>query len=72
MFVFAKVIPKTLLVPFFSGHGVNKLEGPDLIHSRMIYEIRSELTYPLTKLFNNAVPEIWKCANISPIYKKSF
>jgi len=22
MFVFAKVIPKTLLVPFFSGHGV--------------------------------------------------
>jgi len=21
MFVFAKVIPKTLLVPFFSGHG---------------------------------------------------
>jgi len=22
MFVFAKFIPKTLLVPFFSGHGV--------------------------------------------------
>jgi len=22
MYVFAKVIPKTLLVPFFSGHGV--------------------------------------------------
>jgi len=22
MFVFAKVMPKTLLVPFFSGHGV--------------------------------------------------
>jgi len=22
MFVFANVIPKTLLVPFFSGHGV--------------------------------------------------
>jgi len=22
MFVFAKVTPKTLLVPFFSGHGV--------------------------------------------------
>jgi len=25
MFVFAKVIPKTLLVPFFSGHGVLSL-----------------------------------------------
>jgi len=24
VFVFAKVIPKTLLVPFFSGHGVVK------------------------------------------------
>jgi len=25
MFVFAKVIPKTLLVPFFSGHGVHSV-----------------------------------------------
>jgi len=24
MFVFAKVIPKTLLFPFFSGHGVDR------------------------------------------------
>ena len=41
----------------------------------MIYEIRCKLTCPLTKPFNksletNKMPEIWKCANISPIFKK--
>ena len=54
---------------------VNKSEGPDLIYPRVIYEIRHEITHPLTMLFNRSlekkqIPEIWKCANISPIYKK--
>ena len=54
---------------------INKLEGPDLIHPRIIYEIRHELTYPLTKLLNKSletskIPEIWKCVNILPIDKK--
>jgi len=33
MFVFAKVIPKTLLVPFFSGHGV----VTDRLHSEKLH-----------------------------------
>ena len=54
---------------------VNKSEGPDLIHPRTIYEIRHEIAYPLTLLFNKSleskqIPNIWKCANISPIFKK--
>ena len=54
---------------------VNKSEGPDLIHPRVIYEIRHELAQPLAMLFNrslesNQIPAIWKCANIAPIYKK--
>jgi len=54
---------------------ISKSEGPDLLHPRVVYEIRHEIKYPLTKIFNRSletrkVPEIWKCANIVPIYKK--
>jgi len=52
---------------------VNKSDGPDLVHPRVIHEIRHE--QPLAMLFNrslesNQIPTIWKCANISPIFKK--
>ena len=55
---------------------INKSEGPDLIHPRVIYEIRHQITHPLTMLFNRSlekkqIPDIWKCANISPIYNKN-
>ena len=54
---------------------INKSEGPDFIHPRIIYEIRHEITHPLTIIFNRSlvtqqISEIWKCANITPIYKK--
>jgi len=55
---------------------VNKSDGPDLVHPRVrpIYEIRHETEQPLAMLFNrslesNQIPTIWKCANISPIFK---
>jgi len=40
----------------------------------VIYEIRHGITHPLTMLFNRFlkkkhIPDIWKRANISPIYK---
>jgi len=46
-----------------------------LIHSRIVYEIRHTVTHPLAMIFNRSVeskhmPKIWKCANITPIYKK--
>jgi len=31
MLVFAKVIPKTLLVPFFSGQGVHAMNLPKVV-----------------------------------------
>jgi len=54
---------------------VNKSEGPSLIHPRVMYEIIHEIARLLAMLFNrslesNQIPTIWKCANISPIYKK--
>jgi len=54
---------------------VNKSAGPDLIHPRVLFELRYQLAYPLTVLFNRSlethqIPLIWKSANISAIYKK--
>jgi len=54
---------------------VNKSSGPDLVHPRILYELREELAYPLTKIFNLSIvnktlPNDWKSANISAIYKK--
>jgi len=54
---------------------VNKSDGLDLIHPRVIYEIRHEIAQPLAMLFNrslesNHILTMWKCANISLIYKK--
>ena len=47
----------------------------DSIHPGIIYEIRHEITNPLTIIFSRSlvtqqIPEIWKCANITPIYLK--
>lgn len=54
---------------------VTKSSGPDNIPSRVLFELRNELVCPLTFLFNSSikyghVPHDWKCANVSPIYKK--
>ena len=38
MFVFAKVIPKTLLVPFFSGHGAVAAARIRLLRFQAVYE----------------------------------
>ncbi len=54
---------------------VNKSLGPDEIHAKLVYELKNELTAPLTRLFNlsiehGVVPQDWRDANISPIFKK--
>ena len=56
---------------------ISESEGPDLLHPRIIYEIRHDtsIIYPLAKILIGPlklekIPEIWKCANIVPIYKQ--
>jgi len=54
---------------------VNKSERLDLMHLRFVCEIRHEIARPLAILFDRSfeskqIPTIWKCANITPIYKK--
>ena len=52
-----------------------KSQGPDEIHPRVLRELARELSVPLSHIFNTSlrtgkVPDIWKTANVSPIFKK--
>ncbi len=52
-----------------------KAMGPDQISGWMLSECAEELSFPLTEMFNKSLsqgklPEVWKAADIVPIYKK--
>ena len=52
-----------------------KATGPDHINNRILKELSRPLSSPLCELFNfsvssGKVPDIWKQANITPIFKK--
>ena len=54
---------------------VNKSPGPDLLHPRVIYEVRDALVGPLTYLFNKSMalgilPDEWKTSFVSVLFKK--
>jgi hypothetical protein len=53
----------------------DKSPGPDNIHPRVLKECARELAEPLTILFQTSmkegkIPQEWKEANITPVYKK--
>ena len=53
----------------------SKLPGPDGIHPRILFELREFISKPLLIIFQtswetNNLPEDWKLANISAIFKK--
>ena len=53
---------------------ITKSCGPDELHPRMLKELAAELAALMAKLFNQSlflgeVPEEWKMANVSPIFK---
>ena len=54
---------------------INKSQGPDRIHPRMLKELSEQLSYPLSKLFNKTMregklPDTFKRAEVKPIFKK--
>ena len=54
---------------------VNKTPGPDKITPRVLKEIKNSIVKPLTICFNKSfnsgkVPQEWKSANVTPIFKK--
>ena len=53
----------------------DRVGGTDNILPRLLANIPKEISFPLCKLFNKsmlegAVPEDWKQANVTPIFKK--
>jgi Reverse transcriptase (RNA-dependent DNA polymerase)/Endonuclease-reverse transcriptase len=54
---------------------VNKSAGVDDLHAKLLFELREELVRPLSKLFNVSVesaivPQDWRDANVTPLFKK--
>ena len=54
---------------------VNKSQGPDGVHPRVLKELADQIAYPLFKLFSRSikegkVPDKWKEAEVRPIFKK--
>lgn len=57
------------------GMNVNKSCGPDNIHPRMLKELVDAMSKPIALLLNRTmekgeIPNDWRKANVSPIYKK--
>lgn len=54
---------------------LGKSSGPDNLNNYILKACVNELAEPLSKLFNaslskNTIPEIWKEANVTPVFKK--
>ena len=77
--VTAEMIPikitKDAILKKLSQLDINKSSGPDGIHPRVLKECAKELAAPLADLFqasidSDYVPDDWKFAIVSPIFKK--
>lgn len=54
---------------------VNKSPGVDDLHPKLLYELRTELSRPLAQLFQlslemGIIPQDWRDANVTPLFKK--
>jgi len=54
---------------------INKSVGPDMLHPRILHEVRHQLVTPLRLLFKTSyktgsIPQDWKNAHTVPIYRK--
>lgn len=71
-----RVIGRPIYSPTHCPTPINKSEGPEGIHPKILHETRYEIAFPLQILFDNSikthqVPMDWRTANISPKFKKS-
>ena len=68
-------ITKESVLKILNKLKISKSPGPDALHPRILFEIRDEICEPLSIIFNTSlrtgvVPQDWKSANITAIYKK--
>jgi hypothetical protein len=68
-------ITETMVMNKLSELKVDKSPGPDMLHPRVLYEVRQMLAPFLTHLFNTSlqeatVPDDWKHSTITVLHKK--
>ncbi|RUM41879.1 MAG: hypothetical protein DSY80_08180 [Desulfocapsa sp.] len=54
---------------------IDKSQGPDKVHPRLLKELAEELSSPLTQIFNTSLnqgrlPTIWRRAQVTALFKK--
>lgn len=54
---------------------ISKSPGPDGLHPRILHDLRSAISTPLSIIFNSSwaegvIPDEWKCANVTALFKK--
>ena len=69
------IIIKEKIKKKLNNFKISKSPGPDGIHPRVLKEVSMSLCTPLARIFETSnktglLPEDWKCANITAIYKK--
>ena len=68
-------ITEEMVLRKLRGLRLDKAAGADDLPSRLLSQIQEEVFHPLTALFQKSlqsgvVPQDWKLANVTPIYKK--
>ena len=68
------ITPEEVLKKLFNLNP-SKAAGPDGLHCKLLYELRDFLCEPLARFFNRSlqdgeVPDQWRQAHVSPIFKK--
>ena len=63
------------IVKRLNNLNVFKSAGPDMLHPRVLKEVRNEISFPLKLIFdaslkNKSLPLDWRSGNITPIYKR--
>ena len=69
------VIDSELVRKKFDRLRPDKASGPDDVSPRILIELKDEICYPVTEIMkasleSGIVPDDWKLANVTPIYKK--
>jgi hypothetical protein len=69
------IITESKVAEKLSNLKLDKSPGPDLIHPRVLFELRNVIVGPLTTLYTESmrlglVPDVWKTSIVSVLYKK--
>ena len=69
------IITKDMILTKLKKLKTNKSPGPDKIHPRVLHDVADSLSTPLEIIFKTSlsckeIPEDWKQANVSSIFKK--